>query len=296
MAKRNALGRGLGALLSDDAKNVNHRPVTSLSIGSVNKVPIDQIEPNPHQPRKNFDPEALAELSASIKVHGIIQPLTVRKITENEFQLISGERRLRASKMAKLTEVPVYILEIDNQSMIEMSLIENIQRENLNSIEIAIGYKRLMDECGLKQEKLGERVGKNRSTVNNYLRLLKLPPEIQIGIRDNKIQMGHARALINIDEIDQKLAIYKTTIENDLSVRKVEELVRNLNSNKNNKASKSSKPEKKPSIHIQKVQNDLMDKFETKILIKSKPKGKGEIIIPFYSSDDLNRILEIIDL
>ncbi|MFT7149974.1 MAG: ParB family chromosome partitioning protein, partial [Nonlabens sp.] len=233
---RNALGRGLGALLEDSSTNtpesLNNNPV-----GSMNEVRLDQIQVNPYQPRTHFDRKALEELADSIKVQGIIQPITVRRLSDDEFQLISGERRFQASKIAGLETIPAYVRTADDQQMLEMALIENIQRENLNAMEIALSYQRLLEECDLKQEQLGDRVGKNRTTVNNYLRLLRLPPDIQAGIRDKEISMGHARAIVNVDNIDQQLHIYKKIINEELSVRKVEQLVRDLMSSSSDKPS-----------------------------------------------------------
>ena len=225
--KKSVLGRGLGALL-EDSNSENNKNLEPSSVGTMNEINLDQIEVNPYQPRTHFDRVALEELADSIKLQGIIQPITVRQLSEGEFQLISGERRFQASKIAGLKSIPAYVRTADDQQMLEMAIIENIQRENLNAIEIALSYQRLLSECKIKQEELGERVGKNRTTVNNYLRLLKLPPDIQAGLRDNKISMGHARALINIEDVDKQLHIYKQTVEEELSVRKVEQLVRDL--------------------------------------------------------------------
>lgn len=246
---------------------------------------------NPFQPRTDFNQEALEELSESIKVQGIIQPITVRQLSENSYQLISGERRTQASKLAGLEKIPAYIRKADDQQMLEMALIENIQRENLNAIEIALSYQRLLAECDLKQEELGDRVGKKRATVNNYLRLLKLPPDIQIALRDGKLSMGHARAIINIDNVDLQLDIAKQIIENDLSVRKVEELVRQMV-----KPATPAKPKQEPSYEIIKLQDKLSSHFGTKIKINSDVNNKGEIKIPFISTDDLNRILDILEM
>jgi ParB family transcriptional regulator, chromosome partitioning protein len=295
MSKRNALGRGLSALLSDTpveeklevdvaspAKNIN---------GSVNEISIDEIETNPFQPRQHFDQEALKELSESIKVHGIIQPITVRRLNRNQYQLISGERRFQASKLAGLTSLPAYIRSADDQQMLEMALIENIQRENLNPIEISLSYQRLITECNLKQEELGERVGKNRSTVTNYLRLLKLPPDIQIALRDNKISMGHARAIINVDSADSQLYIFKKTLSEDLSVRKVEELAREVMTR--SQSEEKVKTEPSAPKEISHLQSRLSSHFGTKVSVKSDGK-KGDIRIPFLSVEDLNRILNIL--
>ncbi|NVK85210.1 MAG: ParB/RepB/Spo0J family partition protein [Cytophagia bacterium] len=293
--RKNALGRGLGALLEDSSNEISS-DVQSAG-GSMNEIPLDQIQVNPYQPRTHFDREALEELAESIKVQGIIQPITVRKLSDKEYQLISGERRFQASKIAGLETIPAYIRTADDQQMVEMALIENIQREDLNAIEIALSYQRLMEECKLKQEQLGERVGKNRTTVNNYLRLLRLPPDIQAGIRDQKISMGHARALINIEDVAKQLYLYKKTVDEGLSVRKVEQLVRDLMS----KSVDDPKPEKKgnsqhKNYEVQQVQTKLSSHFGTRVSLKADGQFRGEIKIPFVSTEDLNRILEIIDL
>lgn len=269
-------------------------PATS----GVNEILLSEIKVNPFQPRQHFDETALKELSASIRVHGIIQPLTVRKLSRNEYQLISGERRLQASKLAGLKAVPAYVRSADDQQMLEMALIENIQRENLNPIEIALSYQRLISEINLKQEELGERVGKNRSTVTNYLRLLKLPPDIQIALRDNRISMGHARAIINVENPDTQLHIFKKTIAEDLSVRKVEELVRQLMAAPGGTPSRPGKeggPGPGATREIKQLQSTLSTHFGTKVNVKSDGK-KGEIKIPFYSVEDLNRILDILKM
>jgi ParB family transcriptional regulator, chromosome partitioning protein len=290
--KRNALGRGLGALLEDSENYMDKTPEAAVS--SINEIPLDSIEVNPFQPRQHFDQDALHELAESIKVQGIIQPITVRLLEPGRYQIISGERRFQASKIAGLDSIPAYIRTADDQQMLEMALIENIQRENLNAIEVALSYQRLISECNLKQEALGDRVGKNRATVNNYLRLLRLPPDIQIAIRDNKISMGHARAIVNIDNIDTQLAIFKKILKEELSVRKVEELVRELSSGETGEREKETiNPEKK--YELNQLQSKLSSHFGTKISLKSDDKNKGEIKIPFYSKDDLNRILEILN-
>ena len=265
--------------------------------GAINEIPLDQIQVNPFQPRIHFDRESLEELAESIKIQGIIQPITVRKLSAEEYQLISGERRFQASKLAGLESIPAYIRTADDQQMLEMALIENIQRENLDAIEIALSYQRLLDECDLKQEQLGERVGKNRTTVNNYLRLLKLPPDIQAGIRDKKISMGHARAIINVEDVEKQLHIYNRAVNEELSVRKVELLVRELMS----KATNETKPEKKKtsahrSYEVKQVQQRLSSHFGTRVGLRADSQFRGEIKIPFVSTEDLNRILEIIDL
>jgi ParB family chromosome partitioning protein len=302
MSKKKALGRGLSALLSDtpeeekldvDVTNpVGDQPVIAQE--NLNEIPLAEIETNPFQPRLHFDQEALKELAESIKVHGIIQPITVRKLSRNQYQLISGERRFQASKLAGLTAVPAYVRTADDQQMLEMALIENIQRENLNPIEISLSYQRLISECNLKQEELGDRVGKNRSTVTNYLRLLKLPPDIQIALRDNKLSMGHARAIINIDNPDTQLYIFKKILEEDLSVRKVEELARQLMAeSKEQPATIAPATSSSHSKEITQLQSNLSSHFGTKVSVKSDGK-KGEIRIPFLSVEDLNRILDIL--
>lgn len=296
--KKNALGRGLGALLEDSSTNeVSSLGSAKVSSGSISDISLDQIQVNPFQPRTHFDRQALEELAESIKVQGIIQPITVRRLSEGEYQLISGERRFQASKMASLEAIPAYVRTADDQQMLEMALIENIQRENLNAIEVALSYQRLLSECDLKQEQLGDRVGKNRTTVNNYLRLLKLPPDVQAGLRDKKISMGHARAIINVEDVDMQLHIFKKAVEEDLSVRKVEQLVRDLMIPKAEKV----KPQKQDgSTHrkyeVQQIQSKLSSHFGTRVGLKADGQFRGEIKIPFVSTEDLNRILEIIEL
>jgi ParB family chromosome partitioning protein len=293
--RKTGLGKGLSALLDDNdsvhpPKNGNDTLEQTAQIGSISEVNINDIETNPYQPRTEFDQVALNELSESIKVQGLIQPITVRK-NGSKYQLISGERRLRASKLAGLTQIPAYIRTADDQQMLEMALIENIQRENLNAIEVALSFQMMIDECSLKPEQLGERVGKNRTTVSNYLRLLKLPPIIQASIRDAKISMGHARALISVEEQEKQLFIHQEILNKGLSVRKVEELVRSINH-------VQVKPKLNPigvSFEYQKLQKDLAAKFATKVKLKVNDNGKGAIEIPFVSNDDLSRILELLD-
>jgi ParB family chromosome partitioning protein len=297
LKKRPAMGRGLDALLNDNRTVVTEEGVSReleelrLLATKFNLIPVDVIEVNPFQPRTEFNSEALRELSESIKVQGIIQPITVRQLDENTYQLISGERRLKASKMAGLTEIPAYIRTGNDQQMLEMALIENIQREELNAVEIALSYQRLISECNLKQEELGDRVGKKRTTVNNYLRLLKLPPDIQAGLRDGKLSMGHARAIINVDNVDVQLSIYNRIIKEDLSVRKVEDLVRDL---ADTEEKKEVKPHKNADFALLQVQSKLSNRFGTKVQIRKSADNKGEIKIPFVSQDDLNRILDLI--
>lgn len=280
--KRNTLGRGLGSLLNVSEKKVEE--------SIFDEIQINKIEINKDQPRKSFNEEKIKELSLSIKQHGIIQPITVRRIDNDKFQLISGERRFRASKLIGNKTIPAFIRDTDDKNLLELALIENIQRENLNSIEIAISYKKLIDELKINQEKLGARVGKDRTTINNYLRLLKLPPTIQKGLKDNKIQMGHARSLIAIETSELQLKIYQLILVNKLSVRKTEELVRNLNKQK-----RSIPKEKSRTNNLEKIESKLSSYFGTKISTQGDDKS-GKIIIPYKSTNDLNRILELLDI
>ncbi len=294
--RRNALGRGLGALLDDAPASPQEEklPTEVKPVNSINEIDLLDIEANPFQPRTQFDEEALAELAESIRVQGIIQPITVRRLSERKFQLISGERRYHASKLAGLLRVPAYVRTANDQQMLEMALIENIQRENLNAIEIALSYQRLLSECKLRQEDLGDRVGKKRSTVTNYLRLLKLPPDLQAGIRDGKISMGHARALVNIENIEVQLDIYKRILKEDLSVRKVEELVKKYKEDPEDKKESIANP---PLSHeLKQVQEKLSSHFGSRIILQNDKNNKGAIRIPYLSHEDLNRILEILNI
>lgn len=295
--RKSALGRGLGALLEDSpAKHKNTEILPEVAKTGIFEIPLGEIQVNPFQPRVHFDKEALQELADSISVQGIIQPVTVRKLAPNEYQLISGERRFQASKLAGLSQIPAYVRTANDQQMLEMALIENIQRENLNALEIAQSYQRLLAECDLKQEELGDRVGKNRTTVNNYLRLLKLPPTIQAAIRDQQLTMGHARALINIEDVDKQLAIFRKAIDEELSVRKVEALVKALNEGKPQKETTEKGLDPVRKYEINKIQQRLASHFGTKVGLKADDKNRGEIKIPFNSATDLNRILEILEI
>ncbi len=285
--QRKGLGRGLGALLPDkpeDQAEADHKKEVLST-----ELPLESIETNPFQPRTTFDQEALQELAESIRVQGIIQPITVREIGEGKYQLISGERRLQASKLASLKSIPAYIRTADDQQMLEMALIENIQRENLNALEIALSYQRLMQECNLKQEELGDRVGKNRTTVNNYLRLLKLPAKVQAGLLDKSLSMGHARALLGLDDERAMEKLYDRVVEEQLSVRKVEDLVRAFGELK-----EAPKVPRKPS-EVRKELLDLQERmagwFGTKVLIKADANSKGEVKIPFKTKEELDQIL-----
>lgn len=292
--KMTGLGRGLGALLHDSDKVNTPRSNARISatevVGSMSEIPVGVIEVNPYQPRTKFDQEALNELADSIRVQGIIQPITVRQTGEDTYQLISGERRLQASKLIGMPTIPAYIRTANDQQMLEMALIENIQRENLNSIEIALSYQRLILECNLKQEELGVRVGKNRTTVNNYIRLLKLPPVIQAALRDNKISMGHARAIITINSDLSQLKIFNKTIEEGWSVRKVEEEVRKLGLMSN--ISFAAKKQATINQEVKSLQFQLSSFFGAKVSVKSDNDHKGEIKIPFGSQAELKKILE----
>ncbi|MCU4165295.1 ParB/RepB/Spo0J family partition protein [Carboxylicivirga caseinilyticus] len=289
MAKKSALGRGLGALIDNADEVTQGRPAAS----SINEIEVTKIEANPWQPRTKFDEERLQELAASIKEIGIIQPLTLRKIGKDRYQLIAGERRFRASKIAGLEKVPAYIRTADDDTMLEMALVENIQREDLDPIEVAISYQRLIEECKLTQESMSERVGKKRSTITNYLRLLKLPAEVQLGLVSKQIGMGHARAIVSVEDPNAQLNIYEQTIKDDLSVRKVEEMVRELNSGK------SSKKEKKTNAgdpeEYRELKSQLSTFFQTNIQFSRTENGKGKIVIPFKSDDELEKIIGILD-
>ncbi len=286
------LGRGLGALLADTPGTAEERQEAAPEAVISNEIPIQEIETNPYQPRTNFDREALQELAESIRVQGIIQPITVRRMGERRYQLISGERRLQASKLVDLKTIPAYIREANDQQMLEMALIENIQRENLNAIEIALSYQRLMNDCNLKQEELGDRVGKDRTTVNNYMRLLKLPPLIQAGLRDKKISMGHARALLSLESLKDQEKLFHIIVAEDLSVRKVEEAVRQINDT----GAKTSRNPGLKSVkrEISDVQERLTGWFGKKVSVIADDKHKGEIKIPFMSKDELDDIISLL--
>lgn len=290
--KRSALGKGLSALLENSNTDVTSSTGEGI-VGSIAQISLEQIEPNPFQPRTEFKPEALAELAASIKEQGIIQPITVRKLGYDKYQIISGERRFKASRIAGLTTIPAYIRIANDQGMLEMALVENIQRQNLNALEIALSYKRLIDECSLTQEALSDRVGKDRTTVTNFLRLLKLPPEIQAAIRDERITMGHARAITGVDDIVMQLQMFKDIVENQLNVREAEQIARNTSSKKTGSKAKNKK--ELPSYEFTKIQNTLSGHFGTKIRLQHTKKGNGKIVIPFDNDEDLNRILELLN-
>ncbi|MBN1145292.1 MAG: ParB/RepB/Spo0J family partition protein [Bacteroidales bacterium] len=293
MAKKNALGRGLGALI-EEAEPVE--VVAREAVATGTEIHIDLVDTNPFQPRTVFDSEALEELSSSIKEIGVIQPITVRQMETGRFQLITGERRFRAARIAGLTHIPAYIRTANDQGMLEMALVENIQREDLNAVDIAISYQRLLEECELTQENLSVRVGKKRATVANYLRLLKLPAEIQVGVRDNKISMGHARALAGIDDPHDQLKLFYKIIEEELSVRKTEELARKLESDLlKHPEPEETKPQKSPASAYDELKNQLSGFFNTKVSFQHNNNGSGKIVIPFRSDDELERIIGIFD-
>ncbi len=290
-AKKKAMGRGLGALIDDAV--YKKRPVKeAVSTSAIAEIQISQIETNPFQPRTEFDAEALKELADSIKELGIIQPITVKKLKDNKFQIISGERRLRASKLAGRTSIIAFVRDANDQGLLEMALVENIQREDLNSVEIALTYQRLMDECKLTQEKLSERVGKKRATIANYIRLLKLPAEIQVGVRDKKISMGHAKAVINIENPEIQTKVFYRIINEGLSVRNTEAIVREINYPVRKENTKLDKVQL-PKAYLN-VRNSLNKWLDTKVDLKKNENGKGSITISFNSEDEFNRITGIL--
>lgn len=285
--KFNALGRGLDALISTDA-------VRTQGSSTINEIAIDQIEANPNQPRREFDDDALQELASSIKELGIIQPITLRQVSENRFQIIAGERRWRASQLAGLKAIPAYIRTIKDENVMEMALVENIQRQDLNAVEIALAYEHLMESPGMTQEKVSERVGKSRTAITNYLRLLKLPAQIQMALQKKEIDMGHARALLALDDPKLQLKLFKEIQKNGYSVRRVEEMVQLLKSGNDLENSK-----KKIIAHGQlpeeltKTKNDLSQMLNAKVQLTCSPKGKGKISIPFASQEELQKLMQL---
>ena len=289
MAKKNVLGRGLGALIADAAEE----PVTrEIVVSAIQELNLADIRPNPFQPRTEFDEEALSELAASIKAIGIVQPITVRAVEEGKYEIIAGERRFRASKLAGLSTIPAYIRKTEDDSLLELALIENIQREDLNAIEVAISYQRLIDECNLTQDGLSERVGKKRATIANYLRLLKLPAQIQLAVRDKKISMGHARAILGVEDPDTQLMIFEQILEYDF----VRELVHPQVEEPAEAPVVEDKPKKSNEIgdYIE-LQKHLSRRFDTKVELKRNESGKGKIIIGFKSDAELEKIIELLD-
>ena len=287
--KKQALGRGLSALIETE-------PVAAVGSTLFNEIEISKINPNPNQPRTDFDDEALEELAASIRANGIISPITLRKISDDNYQIIAGERRYRASKLAGLDKIPAYIRDVDDGQVMEMALIENIQREDLNAIEIALSYNSLVATLNITQEALAERVGKKRATITNYLRLLKLPAEIQMGLKDKKIDMGHARALVSVENPEAMLNIYAQVLAEGASVRRTEELVRSAAIGDND--AKIEKKEKRHTFMPEEYDTlckELNDKFNAKVKLSYNEKGKGKVVIPFDSDDDLMRLMSLFD-
>jgi len=295
--KKQGLGKGIRALLDtiDDEMQAPKEGVPAVSGQNANtmaRIQLDQIVVNPKQPRRDFEAQALQELAESIKLHDVIQPVTVIKMGPSSYQLISGERRLRASRMAGLTDIPAYIRTADSQGILEMALLENLQREDLNAIEIALSYRQLMDECGLTQEQVSERMKKERSTVANYLRLLRLPPDVQKAVRDAQISMGHARAIIGLEHVEQQLYVFRETIQNGLSVRQVEQMVKDM---ANEPAASQAKPvaaTTKLPMAYKRIEDSMASHFSTRVSLDRKKSGKGKIMIEFYNDGDLERIME----
>ncbi|MBS0028004.1 ParB/RepB/Spo0J family partition protein [Chitinophaga sp. 22321] len=298
-SKKEALGKGIRSLLQNIDTDLKHTAgalgdkVVAAATG-IERISLDQIVTNPKQPRRDFDEVSLQELSQSIKLHDVIQPVTVAKISAKKFQLIAGERRLRASKLAGLKDIPAYIRQVNDQELLELALLENLQRENLNAIEVGLSYKRLMEECTLTQEQVADRMGKERSTVTNYIRLLKLPPDIQVAVRNGQLSMGHARVLTGVENVENQLFLYNEILKNGLSVRQTEDLARKINQADKNHQQKSVKLKLPPAF--QKIQDNLASHFSTKVKLDRSKTGKGSILIEFYSDEELDSILEKIDI
>jgi ParB family transcriptional regulator, chromosome partitioning protein len=293
---KDALGKGIRSLLQNidsDLKNAsgNLKQGVAENVVSVLRIPVELIEPNPRQPRHDFDEQALQELASSIKLHDIVQPITVTQMTGGKYRLISGERRWRASKIAGLKDVPAYIRQANDQELLELALLENLQREDLNAVEIALSYKRMMEELNYTQEQVAERMGKERSTVANYIRLLKLPPDIQVAVRKNEISMGHARALINVDTVDKQLFIYNEIRDRGLSVRQTEDLVRKMYKASDTAGVKESVKASLPPAY-KKIEDNLATHFSTKVKLNHNKNGHGAISIEYYSIQELNKILD----
>jgi ParB family chromosome partitioning protein len=291
------LGKGIRSLLqsidSDLKTTGGHlKPQVVEETTSTMRIPVEHIEPNPKQPRRDFDEQALEELAQSIKLHDIIQPVTVAKLAGNKYRLISGERRWRASKIAGLKDIPAYVRQANDQELLELALLENLQREDLNAMEIALSYKRMMEELSHTQEQVAERMGKDRSTVTNYIRLLKLPPDIQVAVRNGEISMGHARALINVDTIDKQLFIFDEIKSKGLSVRQTENLVRNMY---------KEKEEKKEVVNslppaFKKIEDKLATHFSTRVKLRHSKNGSGQITLDYYSLQELNKLLDLMSV
>jgi ParB family chromosome partitioning protein len=297
---KDLIGKGLRSLLQNidaDLKTTEGSLKSKVveEVTATNRLAITEISLNPKQPRRDFDETALNELAASIKLHDIIQPLTVSKLANGKYQLIAGERRFRASKIAGLKDVPVYIRQANDQQLLELALLENLQRENLNAVEVALSYKRMMEELNYTQEQVAERMGKERSTVTNYIRLLKLPPDIQLAVRNGSLSMGHARALVNIDTIDKQLFVYKEIQSKGLNVRQTEELVRKMYKADKQGAVKPSLKSDLPPTY-KKIEDNLASHFGTKVRMAHNKKGYGSISIEYYSLEELNKILEAMNV
>ncbi len=291
---KEALGKGIRSLLQSidaDLKTTSGELKSSVleAVTNMLRIPLEQIEANPRQPRHDFDEQALQELAQSIRMHDIIQPITVSKLPTGKYRLISGERRFRAAKMADLKDIPAYIRQADDQQLLELALLENLQREDLNAMEISLSYKRMMEELNYTQEQVAERMGKERSTVANYIRLLKLPPDIQVAVRSNQLSMGHARALINVDTVDKQLYLFREIKEKGLSVRQTEELVRKLY-----KESSGVKNSVKPTVPeaFKRIEDNLASHFSTRVRLNHNKKGEGSISIEYYSLQELNKLLD----
>jgi ParB family chromosome partitioning protein len=294
---KDLLGKGIRSLLQNidaDLKTTSGNLKTNVveNATGINRVAIDQIEPNPKQPRRDFDEKAIQELADSIKLHDIIQPVTVSKLPSGKYRLISGERRWRAARLAGITDIPAYVRQANDAQLLELALLENLQREDLNAMEVSLSYKRMMEELDYTQEQVAERMGKDRSTVANFIRLLKLPPDIQLAVRSGELSMGHARALINVDTIDKQLYIFKEIKEKGLSVRQTEALVRNLYK-ESGAVKKSSKSQLAPAF--QRIEDKLASHFSTRVKLRHSRNGSGQIIIDYYSQDELNKILGQMD-
>lgn len=296
MAKqKKALGRGLSAILSNPNTDITQSKNSSdvqAPLGTIGELLISTIEVNPFQPRTHFEESALNELANSIKVLGVVQPITVRKLGYDKYQLIAGERRFRASKIAGITRIPAYVRIANDQEMLEMALVENVQREDLDAIEVALSYKLLQDECNLTQEKLSERVGKKRSTVSNYLRLLNLNPIVQAGIRDKMISMGHARTLVNIEDETSQLELYKEILAGSLSVRQTEELVQGVKRSIKTYVNTSTKPKSPLPFSVQQLTKEFEAKIKSKTEVKLQKNGKGKLIISFKDEEELEHIIQ----
>jgi ParB family chromosome partitioning protein len=295
---KEALGKGIRSLLqhidSDFKTMTGLKTDVVEAVTHISRIPVEAILPNPKNPRRDYNEEALQELAASMKEFDIVQPLTVSKLNDGKYQLIAGERRLRAAKMAGLKDVPVYIRQANDRELLELALLENLQREDLNAIEIGLSYRRMMDELNYTQEQVAERMGKERSTITNYIRLLKLPPDIQLAVRNGNLSMGHARALINIDTVDKQIYVYNEIKNKQLSVRQTEELVRRLYRGHVNAVKSSPKPGANEAY--KRIENNLASYFSTKVLLHHNSTGKGSITIEYYSPEELNKILELMNV